>query len=369
MRLEGEVRIPSGCAVAGIINKKGVRSSGDTITKMIATMRERSSGLGGGFAAYGIYPEYAEYYAFHIMYMSEKARECTEDILNTKFEIKENEPIKVRPVKTIKNEPLVKRYFLKPKDKDMNEFSSRELILKTSLYINQYIDGAYVMSGGKNMGVFKGLGYPEDIAEFFRLDEYKGYTWTVHGRFPTNTPGWWGGAHPFSILDLSVVHNGEISSYDANRRYLEMFDYKCTLQTDTEVLGYALDLLVRRRGFSMKEASEILAPPLWEEIDEMEKEEKDRLTNLRSTYGSLLMNGPFSIIVGFDNGVMALNDRMKLRPLTVGSKGNTTYFSSEEAAIITVCNLPEKIWYPRGGEPVIALLEEGEKIEKYADAI
>ena len=25
-------------------------------------------------------------------------------------------------------------------------------------------------------------------------------------------PGWWGGAHPFALLDYSVVHNGEISS-------------------------------------------------------------------------------------------------------------------------------------------------------------
>ena len=65
--------------------------------------------------------------------------------------------------------------------------------------------------------------------EFYRLEEYEGYCWTAHGRYPTNTPGWWGGAHPFALLDYSVVHNGEISSYDANRRFIEMFGYKCTL--------------------------------------------------------------------------------------------------------------------------------------------
>ena len=47
-------------------------------------------------------------------------------------------------------------------------------------------------------------------------------------RYPTNTPGWWGGAHPFAMLEYSIVHNGEISSYDANRRYIEMFGYQCT---------------------------------------------------------------------------------------------------------------------------------------------
>jgi len=40
------------------------------------------------------------------------------------------------------------------------------------------------------MGAFKGVGYPEDIGVFYKLDEYKAYIWTAHGRFPTNTPGW-----------------------------------------------------------------------------------------------------------------------------------------------------------------------------------
>ena len=45
------------------------------------------------------------------------------------------------------------------------------------------------------MGVFKAVGYPEDVGDFYRLEDYKGYCWTAHGRYPTNTPGWWGGAH------------------------------------------------------------------------------------------------------------------------------------------------------------------------------
>ena len=31
-------------------------------------MHDRSNGLGGGFAVYGIYPSYADHYAFHVMY-------------------------------------------------------------------------------------------------------------------------------------------------------------------------------------------------------------------------------------------------------------------------------------------------------------
>ena len=98
------------------------------------------------------------------------------------------------------------------------------------------------------MGVFKAVGFPEDVGEFYRLEEYEGYCWTAHGRYPTNTPGWWGGAHPFAMLDYSIVHNGEISSYDANRRYIEMFGYQCTLLTDTEVITYMVDYLAPAAG-------------------------------------------------------------------------------------------------------------------------
>ena len=63
----GDVRIPSGCAIAAIMDRSGKRHDGSDILRSIALMHDRSNGLGGGFAAYGIYPEYASLYAFHIM--------------------------------------------------------------------------------------------------------------------------------------------------------------------------------------------------------------------------------------------------------------------------------------------------------------
>ena len=124
------------------------------------------------------------------------------------------------------------------------------------------------------MGTFKAVGFPEDVGVFYKLDEYEGYSWTAHGRYPTNTPGWWGGAHPFAMLDYSIVHNGEISSYDANRRYIEMFGYKCTLQTDTEVITYIIDFLNRKQHLTFQEVADIIAAPFWNEIERMPQPEK-----------------------------------------------------------------------------------------------
>ena len=61
MKLEGEVRIPSGCAIAALISTEGKRVTGEKIIESMKPMHDRSNGLGGGFAAYGIYPEYKEF--------------------------------------------------------------------------------------------------------------------------------------------------------------------------------------------------------------------------------------------------------------------------------------------------------------------
>ncbi len=228
--------------------------------------------------------------------------------------------------------------------------------------INTCIEGAFVFSSGKNMGVFKGVGFPEAIASYFRLEEYEGYLWTAHGRFPTNTTGWWGGAHPFNILDWTVVHNGEISSYGINRRFLEMYGYHCTLQTDTEVIAYAIDLLIRRHMLPLEVATAVLAPPFWEEIERMPPEKQDLYRTLRIVYGSLLLNGPFTVVIARQGEMIGLTDRVRLRPLTVGVKGDLFFLSSEESAIRLVCPELEKAWIPVGGQPVIARLKTGDRV-------
>ena len=79
---------------------------------------------------------------------------------------------------------------------------------------------------------------------------------------------------------------------------------------------------------------------------------------LRSTFASLLITGPFSILLGMKGTMMALNDRLKLRSMVVGEKGDRVYVASEECAIREVCGAPDKIWSPKGGEPVIIQLNE-----------
>ena len=361
MKTEGQVRIPSGCAIAALISRDGNKMSGETITNAMKPMHDRSNGLGGGFAGYGIYPEYKDFYAFHMFFDSRAARKGCEAFLKERFEIVQSEIIPTRKTPLITDEPIIWRYFVAPLKSLLTsmQLDEKEYVVRTVMKINTEMPGAYVFSSGKNMGTFKAVGYPEDVGRFYRLEEYEAYCWTAHGRYPTNTPGWWGGAHPFSLLEWSVVHNGEISSYDANRRCVEMFGYQCTLQTDTEVMAYIADYLLRRQGLTLEETASVMAAPFWSTIERMKPQEAERLTYLRKVFPSLLLTGPFSIILGFSGGLMALNDRLKLRSMVVGEKDDRVFISSEEAAIRVMEPDAENIWAPMGGEPVIVRLKEG----------
>ena len=354
----------SGCSLTGFINENGERVNGEAIIQSIALMNERSNGLGGGFAAYGIYPEMKDLYALHLMYDDLPAKEETERILNESLFIELQEEIPTRKTKRIHHPPLLVRYFAKVDENRLfeTEISEEDYVVQTIMKINSRIKGAYVFSSGKNMGAFKAVGFPDDVGKFFRLEEYQGYTWIAHGRFPTNTPGWWGGAHPFTLLDFAVVHNGEISSYGINKRYLESFGYQCTLMTDTEVMAYLFDLLLRKHRLPIDVACLALASPTWSEIDHYDGK-MELAKTIRTVYGSALVNGPFAILLGHKGGLVGLNDRIKLRPLVAARKESTLYIASEEAGIKEICPSPERVWSPKAGEPITGWLKEVQQSE------
>jgi glutamate synthase domain-containing protein 1 len=356
-------KVIDACSIFGAMDRSGRRFSGEGVIKAIANMHDRGNGLGGGFAAYGLYPEHADNYALHVMYSSIKSKLETEEFLRERFNVVWQEEVPSRRTAAIKNPPLVWRYFVDVPQSLPENQSADDYVVARVMEINTSDNDSFVFSSGKNMAVLKGVGYPEEIAEYFKLEQYKAYIWTAHGRFPTNTVAWWGGAHPFSILDWTVVHNGEISSYGINRRYLEQFGYSCTMQTDTEVIAYAFDLLMRKHNLPLEIAAKVLAAPFWDEIERMPKKEQNLMRAIRQTYGSLLLNGPFAVVIAHTGEMIGLTDRIRLRPLTVGEKGDMLYLSSEESAIRLISPELDNAWSPMGGEPVIGKLKPGAQLK------
>ena len=360
-------RVFDGCGISGFINIDGTKVSGQKVVDMLCILKERENGLGAGYAAYGIYPKYKDYYAFHFLFEDQNAKTQVMEYLKKRGHIVQSEPIPTKIPSNVENPPITWRIFFKPKGEDFR--SHDEKIVQSVMHINANIKNAFVMSSGKNMGVFKGNGWSHEIAEYYRVSEYDAYMWLAHSRFPTNTPGWWGGAHPFNLLNCSVVHNGEITSYGTNRRFLESFGYECTLSTDTEVIAYLFDLLCRRHEIPLSIAGFALAPSLYEEIDKLDDQSQNIFKFVRATYRSAMLNGPFSIVVGLSNPnptMIGLTDRKKLRPLVVGISDdeNTVYMSSEEASFrkLSIDHYKldlKKIWHPKSGTAVIAELGKG----------
>ncbi len=353
-------KVPAACGLSGVISEDGNRMSGEIIIESMRVIHDRGNGLGGGFAGYGIYPQNAGHHAMHIMFEDEAGKAACEAMLAEELEVASAEEIPTAPSAAIVNPPLLWRYFALPRGEKVKAsgLADDDFMVRLVMKINTTVPGTFVFSSGKNMGVFKAVGFAEDVGAFYRLGEYQAYTWIGHGRFPTNTPGWWGGAHPFNILDWAVVHNGEISSYGINKRYLEMFGYECTLLTDTEVMAYLFDLLIRKHGLPMEIACKVLAAPFWKDIDADEDvDEKELYESLRMVYASALVNGPFAVIVGYSRGMLGLNDRIKLRPLIAATKDDLLYVSSEESAIRQICPKPDRVWAPNAGQPVIGQLK------------
>ena len=112
--LEGQVRIPSGCAISAVISKDGNKMTGAAIMESMKPMHERSNGLGGGFAAYGIYPDYKDCFALHLFFHDNDCRAQCERYLKERLEVVWAEEIPTRKIPEITDEPLIWRYFATP---------------------------------------------------------------------------------------------------------------------------------------------------------------------------------------------------------------------------------------------------------------
>ena len=170
-------------------------------------MHDRSNGLGGGFAGYGIYPEYKEFYALHMFFDTRDTRKKLRSFLKEQFEIVQSEVIPTRKLPAITDEPIIWRYFVAPLKSVLAsmQLDEKEFVAQTVMKINAEMSGAYVFSSGKNMGTFKAVGFPEDVGVFYKLEEYEGYSWTAHGRYSHK--------HPDGGAERTPLHYWIIPSY------------------------------------------------------------------------------------------------------------------------------------------------------------
>jgi len=176
----------------------------------------------------------------------------------------------------------------------------------------------WFLQAARFLEVWKSIGWPREVADAYGLWGARSTAAIGHTRYPTNSPGFqpWL-AHPFTAGETVIVHNGDLSSYGANRR---LIGYSLGLSgftgNDSEVIAYLVEMLYR----------DGLGPA----------DVVDALVYGRGSPAARL-DGPYAVIYihGDPRGPVfsAFVDRHHFRPLYVARTETRVYVASEAAAV------------------------------------
>jgi glutamate synthase domain-containing protein 1 len=165
-------------------------------------VHDRSNGLGGGFAGYGIYPEYRDFYALHVFFNNPACRTECEAYLKDRVEIVKQESIHVRKTHGITDAPLIRRYFVAPMPYELlaSQLDEKEFIARIVMKINSEIRELSVFSAVKIWSI-KAVATRRMWAAF----TLRNIRPMLDGArpLPTNIR-WWGGAH-LALLTIRVL--------------------------------------------------------------------------------------------------------------------------------------------------------------------
>ena len=333
---------PSGCGVLGVLRRHNApKIKGEAVARAIERVRYRGSDRGAGFAVFN--RDFGNAYVFKVFYQGspESLRELleAEDIKVANSSVREiaggvcDCEFKI----TLGNVADGKKAFR----------TVNEILWKVNRRGRIY-------SFGNSLRVFKGVGYPADIARQYDIASLEGDMWLAHTRQPTNSPGYlpyW--SHPFSTFNIAIVHNGDVSSFGANLEYLMEKGWEGFVGTDSEVMAFLFEELLSE-GLSIEEAVKVMINPS-RRLNPLDPE-TDYL------YRGARLDGPFTAVIGYDSGddfyMIALADRSKFRPVVVGVDENYFYVASEENEIREI-SPKATIWTLKPGSYFIASMNKG----------
>jgi len=209
-----------GCGVVGLIST--VQITGKHILTPLSQMHNRGNGKGGGVAAVGLDPKQAGVkkdildndYLIQIAYLDPAARGSVEkEFIDSKMTVHARSRIGPEYGGTKGEQgvyhPEVWRYFCRVKPAVLNRFMTDggldeadltkvedEFIYQNSFKLNEKYYAslgekkAFVLSHGKNLFVFKIVGYAEEAIRYYGLEDVKAHLWIGHQRYPTKGRVW-----------------------------------------------------------------------------------------------------------------------------------------------------------------------------------
>jgi glutamate synthase domain-containing protein 1/glutamate synthase domain-containing protein 3 len=406
-----------GCGVVGLASTVPVR--GRHILVPCAQMHNRGNGKGGGLAAAGLVPEQmgvdaatlAGDYLIQIALLDPTVRdEITAELVDPVFDVhaaaaiptmddyRDIAGLDIRP-------PDVWRYFVRVREDVLAHFVEEHALTALSPgaaedeYVAQWAYAlnrrfyagtgsagastspaprspmrAFVISYGRDMLVLKIVGYAEQALRYYRMDDVRARVWIGHQRYPTKGRVWHpGGAHPFTALDVALVHNGDFANYHAVSEYLAQRNLYPLFLTDTEVAVLLFDLWSRTYGYSMEHLIEAMAPTTERDFLMLPPDRQRIYRAIQASHIHGSPDGPWFFIIartlveereaaGWQ--LLGITDTSMLRPqvfaLQEGAEVSVGIIASEKQAIdatlaslshedARISPIADRYWNARGG--------------------
>jgi glutamate synthase domain-containing protein 1/glutamate synthase domain-containing protein 3 len=406
--LEGKPRVverrasdEGGCGVTGFACSIPVR--GRHIYEPSIQMHNRGNGKGGGIAAVGLVPEDVgvsrelldSHYLLQIALLDPAARkEVEQQYVEPVFDVGFSAPIPTvddyRDIPGLEVKPPdVHRYLVRVKPDALGAFAEKnglgdlparevedEFVYRNSARLNDSFYAslgekrAFVLSHGRNLLVFKIVGYAEQIVQYYRLEDLRAHVWIAHQRYPTKGRVWHpGGAHPFVGLNEALVHNGDFANYHSVTEYLLQRNIRPQFLTDTEVSVLLFDLWSRVYKYPLEHVIEALAPTTELDFDRLPEDKQQLYRRIQATHIHGSPDGPWFFIIARslpDEGrfqLLGITDTAMLRPqvfaLSEGEVQIGLICSEKQAIDATLrslaaederfCPIADRYWNARGG--------------------
>jgi glutamate synthase domain-containing protein 1/glutamate synthase domain-containing protein 3 len=391
-----------GCGVTGFACT--VPLAGRFIYEPSIQMQNRGNGKGGGIAAVGLVPEQMgvsrdvldSHYLLQIALLDSTCHaELERQYILPNFDValstrqahiddyRDIPGLEVCP-------PDVHRYVVRVKpgvlkrfagDTGLESLSPRDLedefIWRNSYRMNDAYYAslgdkrAFVLSHGRDLLVFKLVGYAEQNVEYYQLQDFKAHAWIAHQRYPTKGRVWHpGGAHPFVGLNEALVHNGDFANYYSVCEYLRQRNIRQQFLTDTEVSVQLFDLWDRVYKYPLEYIIEALAPTTELDFDQLPPEKQVIYRQIQAAHIHASPDGPWFFIIARSQPdkkkvqLLGITDTAMLRPqvFALADNGDVQIglICSEKQAIdatlrslaredMRFCPIADKYWNARGG--------------------
>ena len=290
------------CGIAGIIRRGSPGNIGGEMTSMLQSLKHRGPDS-TGFAVYGV-PEKNQF----VM----RFKVAEQEDLNSGFDIhhqikdrRETVDSRMKEMGAeIISQDTVTEYAFR------YTFSKEGSLHRMADYIED-VEGAEIISLGSALELIKDLGDAGVVSGQYNLGNFNGTHAIGHTRMATESDVDIRSAHPYwayPFNDVSVVHNGQLTSYWNWRRTLEHRGHRFMSNCDSELIAvYLADKM--NNGVELETAM------------------KDSLDEL---------DGVFTYVVATSDRLGMAKDLMAAKPMVLYESDDFVALASEEVAIRSI---------------------------------